>query len=145
MKITIVMGIPGSGKSHYIKEHFSDRKVYDLYTYQEKKKFLTYETVLESYEELKDDIVNALKRGENIVIEHTLLKAIRRTPYIEAIREVTDDPIDIVVLYPPIEVLKERQQQRGIFHTEDSIKADLELLEIPTTDEGFSEVTIIKE
>lgn len=145
MKITFVMGIPGSGKSHYIREHYPDRVVYDLYTYQEKKKYLSVQEVMESYEELKEDIVEALKRGEDIVIEHTLLRAIRRAPYIEAIREVTDDPIDIVVLNPPIDVIKERQKERKIYISKDNIKSNLEVLEIPTTDEGFEKVTVITE
>lgn len=144
-KLTIVMGIPGSGKSHYIEENFKDRKVFDLYKYQVDYPILGIEEVIESYEKIKEDVVKALKDGEDVVMEHTLLKAARRKPYLDAFREATDEPIEIVLINPPKKVIAERKKERKIFRGESSIDAELEILEVPTEKEGFDKITIIEE
>lgn len=144
-KLTIVMGIPGSGKSHYIEENFKDRKVFDLYKYQVDYPILGVEEVIESYEKIKEDVIKALKDGEDVVMEHTLLRAIRRKPYLDAFREATDEPIEIILINPPKKVIVERKKERKIFIGESSIDAELECLEIPTEEEGFDKITIIEE
>ena len=95
MSLTIVMGPSCSGKSHLIKERFSNAKVIDLYDFQERG-FVTVESIWQSYVDCAEALKEALKTGEDIVLEHTLLKRIRREWYIEQIREVTNDEIKII-------------------------------------------------
>lgn len=145
MQITFVMGMACSGKSSYIKKHFPNATIIDLYDFQKNKPFLGYEEVVKSYEECKEAVLEAIKRGEDVVMEHTLLKAIRRKPYIDAIREITDAPIDIVLINPEIYTLAARCRRRGIYNDENYLRKNLEILEIPTKEEGFDNITIIED
>lgn len=141
MKIIFVMGFAGSGKSTYIKEQFKDMKVLDLYDYQEN--CWTYDTVWDSYMRIKDDLIEAIKNNEDVVMEHTLLKAIRRKIYIDAVREVTDCPISIVFVNPTREVLKERRKKRGLNFGDKNIDMEMEVLEAPSLEEGFDKIDIV--
>ena len=96
-------------------------------------------------EKIKEDVIKALKDGEDVVMEHTLLRATRRKPYLDAFREATDEPIEIVLINPPKKVIAERKKERKIFRGESSIDAELEILEVPTSEEGFDKITIIEE
>ena len=77
-------------------------------------------------------------------MEHMLYKAFRRKEYIKAFRTITDAPIDIYVMWPSDEKLKEYvdadnvARSRGI----EGIKAEMEMIEIPTVEEGFAHVYI---
>lgn len=144
MKITFVMGIPCSGKSTYIKNNFSDRKVIDLYDYQKNEKFTTIETIKESYEKCKNALIDAIKNNEDVVMEHTLLRAIRRKVYIDAVKSITECPIEIVVINPDIKILKQRAEKRDIYNDDEYIKEMQNTLEIPTKEEGFSNIKIIE-
>ena len=166
MAIKIVMGVPCSGKSHFIKENFPDKKVLDLYSYQEKlrenqpAKFFNigetnkivdyichseYEVVAKSYELIKDDMIECIKNKEDFIMEHTLLKAIRRKYYIDEIRKVTDEEIEIYVINPPDEKVVENSIKREVNYSLNEVKYHKEVLEIPTIEEGFSKVIIIEE
>lgn len=144
MKITFVMGIPCSGKSTYIKNNFSDRKVIDLYDYQKDEKFATIETIKKSYEKCKNALIDAIKNNEDVVMEHTLLRAIRRKDYIDAVKSITECPIEIVVINPDIKILKQRAEKRDIYNDDEYIKEMKNTLEIPTKEEGFSNIKIIE-
>lgn len=143
MRITFVMGLPASGKSTYIKNNFKDTKVIDLYDFQ--KNSFTFEDIWKSYMDCKDALIEAIKNGEDVVMEHTLLKGIRRKIYIDAIREITNDPIDIIVINPPLEKLRDREKERKIYFNDECILNNLKVLEIPTIEEGFNSVTIIEQ
>lgn len=148
MKITFVIGIPGSGKSTYISENFKDRKVIDLFDFQKpykEKGWITKEEILKSYEDTKEALLKCIKNNEDVVLEHTFLRAIRRIPYLEAIKEITDYPIDIVVMKPSLEILRERWIKRKMYIEDDEILNFLNVLEIPSIEEGYSNVIIITE
>lgn len=142
MKITFVMGIACGGKSTYIKNNFSDRKVIDLYDFQKNR--FTVEQIWDSYMECKDSLIEAIKNNEDVVLEHTLLRAERRKIYIDAVKEVTDCPIDIVLINPDIKTIQERKALRNCNSSETRIREELEVLEIPTVEEGFDSVTIVE-
>lgn len=144
-KITIVMGIPCSGKSTYIKDTYQDREIFDLKAYQDKKTVLNVKTVLESYEECQNDFINAIKAGKDVVLEHTLLKVMRRKSYIDAIRELTDEPVELVFIDPEYDVHIKRIEEVGIPFPEDYLNEHLEILERPTLDEGFGPIVIVVE
>ena len=135
--ITIVMGPPCAGKSTFIKKNFPDAKVIDLFDYQ--KDCFTKEDVWHSYEVCAEELQKAIKENEDVVLEHTLLRAIRRKYYIDKIREVTDEDINIVCIIPSQKVLKERCEKRKTSYN----GSCLDILEKPKKKEGFSEITII--
>lgn len=143
MRIIFVMGLSCSGKSTYIKNNFKDIKVLDLYDYQKNCLSYSYDEIWDSYMRIKDDLVEAIKNNEDVVLEHTLLKAIRRKIYIDAVKEVTDCPIEIFLIKPSKEVFKERKKSRNCFFNEKNYKDDLSILEVPTIEEGFSKVNVI--
>ena len=145
MKITIVMGISGSGKSTYIKNHLKDRVVIDLWDFQKNYTFFTQSNIIESYEKCMKKLQEELKNGNDVVLEHTLLRGIRRKPYINAIREITNDPIECIVINPNLDILRDRKKERKIYYNDEEIQAELEVLEIPTIEEGFDNITIINE
>lgn len=141
MRIIFVMGIAGSGKSTYIKENFTDFTVVDLYDFQQN--CYTIQDCWKSYMDAKDALIEAIKKGENVILEHTLLKAERRKIYVDAVREITNVPIEIILINPEFNVLVERHKKRNIYLSDDYIKSNLDVLEIPTKEEGFETISII--
>lgn len=140
--MTIVMGPSCAGKSTYIKEHFPNAKIIDLYDFQDVP-FQTYETIMHSYEECAEALQKALKEGGDVVLEHTLLKAKRRAWYIEKIREVSDEDIDIVCLTADIDTLVINSIKRGIDFSVQYCQNMLDTLELPKLEEGYRSVKII--
>ena len=145
MPIIIVMGPSCAGKSTFIKNHFKDYKVIDLFDFQTKTR-PTFDSVWESYVNCANALKECIKQGnENIILEHTLLKRIRREWYISQIREVTNEDIEIYCLIPSAEQLVKQSQLRGNSISEDDAKALLDIVEIPIKEEGYSKVNIIRE
>ena len=145
MQIIFVIGPACAGKSTYIKNIFSDFKVIDLYDFQKDYTFLGYNECVKSYEKCKDALIEAIKNNENVVMEHTLLKAIRRKVYIDAVKELGDYEIECICIKPSPEVLNKRRELRNIKSKIEWDKEELDLLEIPTIEEGFSNIKLIEE
>ena len=145
MKIIFVIGPAGSGKSTYIKKNFPDAKVVDLWDFQENLRRFSVEEIFETYKMAEDALKETIKKNLNtdntVILEHTLLKAKRRPQYIGAVRSITDVPIEVHVMNPSIEIYKERCKSKGISPRID----ELELLEIPVEEEGFSYIKVIKD
>ena len=140
MPIVFIMGPACSGKSTYIKNHFDGYTVIDLFDFQ--KNCWNFESIAKSYEDCKEALINAIKENKDVVMEHTLLRAIRRAPYIEAVRELTDSPIDIICMNPSEDLLNYRKGLRGV---KGNAKEELKVLEIPSKEEGFRKVLVINE
>ena len=143
MQITFVIGIPCSGKSTYIKENFPNTKIIDLYDFQKDLKCCTPDTIWESYIKAKDAVLECIKNNEDVVLEHTMLRAERRKFYIDAIKEISDAPIDIVLINPLPEVIAKNSEKRNIHKSVESIEWELEILEFPEYEEGYRNITII--
>ena len=142
MTVTFVIGVAGAGKSEYIRRNFkTDTIIVDLFNFQNH--IVTFSDLAKSYDECMESLKNACKTGSDVVLEHTLLKKCRRIPYINAVREITDCPINIVVINPPIETITERQKMRKIFTSVENIENALDVLEIPELDEGYDSINII--
>lgn len=142
--VKIVMGVSCGGKSHFIRNNFPYAVVLDVYDYQVKRKkemISRYDALLAANEDIKNDLVKHILNGEDVVMEHTLLKAMRREPYIAAIREVTDRDIDIYCLFPSEErfALNVKERDVGLWE----VSGMWDVLEIPTKDEGYTHVYIV--
>ena len=143
MQIIFVMGPACSGKSTYIKNNYPNFEVVDLYDFQEN--CVDIESCWQSYYDCRDKLVEIIKSGKDVVLEHTLLRAKRRVFYIDAVREITDEPIDIVLIKPDIDTLRERTKERKCFYGDQQLLDALSVLEVPTIQEGFNSVTIIND
>lgn len=142
MAIKIVMGPSCTGKSTFIKETFPNATVIDLFDFQ--KDFMSVDEVMQSYIACKDALVSAIKENKDVVLEHTLLKSKRRPMYINAIKEVTDEPINVYVLIPDKEDYLEFSEKRNCNMSKETIDMMFDTLEIPTIEEGFNNIYIIK-
>ena len=142
--IVIVAGPTCTGKSTYIKNHFPDYKVVDLFDFQ-KGIILTADNVLKSYENCRDALIKAIKENDKVILEHTLLMAKRRPMYIDAIRSVTNDGIDMYFILPDVETYKERLKQRGENSDDEFVEMMMSIAETPDKSEGYKNVFVIKE
>ena len=142
MKIIFVMGPSCAGKSTFIKKNFPDMKVLDLFEYEERIGF-SIPAIKEAYKQIEKDLVNCVKNNEDIIMEHTLLKAIRREVYIKAIKEVSDSPIIGYFLLPSDDEIKANAKKRRVKMSDSELKNVREILDIPSIEEGFSEIHIV--
>jgi predicted kinase len=143
MRVVFVIGPAGSGKSTFIKNNFPDAIVVDLWDYQED--CYSMQDIIDSYnnaeEALKEAIKENLNTDNTVVLEHTLLKQIRRPQYIDAVKSLTDTPIEVFAMNPSQEEYKKRcNSSKKPFY-----KDYLEIYELPEVEEGFGSVTIVKE
>lgn len=139
--IIFVIGPACSGKSTYINKYYPNYKKIDLYDYQSNSR--TIPDILKSYEECKKALIEALKENDNVILEHTLLRTIRREPYIQAVREITTDPINCIVMYPSPEILVKNSEKRKLNFNIETAKNYLNTLELPTNNDGFNKIDII--
>lgn len=153
MALNIVMGMSGSGRTHFIKEHFPDWKHFSVGDYQ--KKILSdmgnpdsmelhayAEVLIKANEQIKEDVLEALKAGHDVVLEHTLYKRKRRLPYIESFKAVTDAPIDIYVVMPSKEQFR-RNLESSEKHNADAFEGiwkEREYIEFPNVAEGYNKI-----
>ena len=145
MSVIIVAGPTCAGKSTFIKDHFPQHTVVDLFDFQKNFKFVNPELVFESYIKCRDALVEALKQGKEVVLEHTLLKAKRRAMYIDAIRSVTDAPIEMYFLMPSDKQLFKQMKARKYTRSLDTAKDMKAIAEVPTLEEGYAVVHIISD
>ena len=148
--IIFVFGMPGSGKTTYIKEHFPEFKHIDVWHFQnnlppgctleEREK-----QMLSEYEACKLALVDAICEHENVVLEHTLLKSIRRTPYIEAVRNVTDQEIIAYVFNPDIDTILRINEKADSASAREKVTQEKNILEMPDAGDDFAEVHIVTE
>lgn len=91
LTVTFVIGANATGKSTFIKNHFSDNKavILDVYDYHKrpiKKPGFdrqipfgeAFKCLYKANDKLLTDIIDILRQGKNIVVEQTLFKAKRR-------------------------------------------------------------------
>ena len=141
--ITFVCGVPCSGKTEFIQKNLPNQKVLDIFKYQEEKKFLSLQTMLEIQSDAMHDLLEAAKQGD-VVMEHTLLKKYRRCEQITFLRKNGyDGEIHLIFLNPPIERLMEQGKKRGVGKF--FIESHLNILELPTGDEEFTSIKILGE
>ena len=144
MSINFVIGPPCSGKSYFIENTFSkDSIIIDLWDYQKDLPYFNVENITESYELAKKDLIRKIQNNpdKQIIFEHTLLKSIRRKPYLDAIREITSDEINCYVIKPNMWRYKKNCKLRKLDYKFE--KDAFKMLEIPTKSEGFNNIYII--
>ncbi len=148
------MGTAASGKTHFIEENLSlmDYKHISIGQIQRESKtdeevdamgFHEYfDYLAECNEKAKVDMVEALQAGENVILEHTLYKAKRRIVYVEAARQATTEPIDIYVMMPSRDRLRENLKlyKPGGETFLDRFLDEMSQIEYPNPAEGFDKI-----
>ena len=153
LKVIFVIGANATGKSYFIKEHFSNKDVecLNVYDYQERAykeagiggKFLSSESRKCLYNAnlmLLSDIIKLLQHGRSVVVEHTLFKAKRRISYIDAIRKAVDAEIEFFVMCPSDarwEVFIAERKLQGNFRYHKSMAEEIEF---PNPAEGIDRI-----
>ncbi len=148
MRIVFVVGPAFSGKSIYIEKEFPDAVKVNISTYNqtvysaesnEEIEEIARNAQLYCMEELRRRILGA-KEDDVIVLENQLLKKEGRKQFLSAVREVTDLPVECVVLAPSEEMVEKMlnyERSLIVFHAYEKGK-----LEMPSEEEGFCSVRI---
>jgi len=149
MRIIFIAGPAFSGKSIYIGQNFPEAKLIKISTFNK----IAYEAI--DNEELETLAMNAqlyckealqntlrcAKEDETVILEHQLLKKEGRAFFIQAVREVTDEPIECFVLDPDEEMIEKMLDFEKSFimlHKYEKGK-----MELPQAEEGFAKVEIV--
>jgi len=155
--VIFVIGANCTGKSRFIEQNFIGRgyTVLNVYDYQQRTKAdesfqcLSFEEELyQANELLKADIVDLVRRRQNVVVEQTFFRALRRIGFVEAIWEVNKDvPVEVYVMTPSDEQLwqncveREKELDGDPKRKYDRIKSEItEIFEFPNPTEGFSRI-----
>ena len=149
MKILFVTGPSFSGKSIYIRKEYSDATVVNLNVFKkvvgcadsnEELEQLAKNAYIYCREALKNTI-RAAKEDDTVILEAQLLSKRARAYYLEAVKEVTDTPVECVLMAPDenkICTLLADHPTLISLHRYEKNK-----MESPSIEEGFAEVTVV--
>ena len=155
MSVVFVTGPNALGKAwfidHYAERICPDAKKLNVFEYQMKawddhrgKRTSEFSALRQANEELQNDIVSLVEKGENVIVEHTLFKCKRRLPYIDAIRQAADTSIIIYVMWPSDKLLRENMQSRSVPVSFERVKEEMDtVIELPNKEEGFDHIYIV--
>ncbi len=155
--VIFVIGANCTGKSRFIERNFMGPgyTILNVYDYQkrveEEERFRdrsSFEQLFQANELLKADIVDLVRRGQNVVVEQTFFRALRRIGFVEAVREADEDiSVEVYVMTPSDEQLWQNCVERGtklgwdIKREYDRIRDEItEIFEFPNPAEGFSRI-----
>lgn len=148
MRIVFVIGPAFSGKSVYIQREFPEATWIKISTFEkhvfEAESNLEVNQIADNAQlYCKADLQNRIRKAkedEIIILEHQLLKKKQRAFFLDAVKEVTDTPVECIVMSPTDEMVKKLIQdieQLFIFYEYDKGK-----FEMPELDEGFASIKI---
>ena len=153
--VTFVIGATASGKTTFIQNHFSNNRntvMLNVYDYQQAAykeagfdKHIPFEQefkcLYKANEKLLLDIIDALRGGENVVVEQTLYKAKRRVAYIDAIHNaVKNIAIEVYVMCPSDSVYEAYINERKLSTSIQRLRANANEIEFPNPSEGFDKI-----
>lgn len=149
-KLIIMMGVPGSGKSTWIKKNKAETDVVvsrddirfemikegdDYFAYEDK--------VIETF---LFNIRFHLQHGQTVYADATHLNKKARAKVINKVKEFANE-IECVWIHPKLETAIERNARReGLARVPNGvIRRMWYQMDIPEVDEGFDKITVIKE
>lgn len=151
--LIFVIGAPASGKTYFVQQNYAQssacllnvydyqRQVYDEAGVKDKVPFgLEFRCLARANALLLDDILEGLKQGRDLVVEHTLYKAKRRIAYLDEIRKIPDVTAEIYVMQPSDALWRSNLEKRELERQFQSYKAAAEQMEFPNPAEGFDRI-----
>lgn len=103
--------------------------------------------IIKANEQIQEDVLKALRQGQDVALEHTWYKAKGRVAYMEELKKVTDSPIYIYVVMP-----SEEQFRNNLIvspkHSEkdfDRLWAEMDAIEMPNIAEGYDKIFIVRD
>jgi predicted kinase len=147
MRIIFIIGPSFSGKSIYIKENFPDAKIVKISTFN---KVVEAAYTNEEIEELAKNAqfycaealkntIRSCKEDDIVILEHQLLKRQSREYYLSQVKEITDTPVECILMDPDEKMIEQMLDFEHTFirlHQYEKSK-----LELPSEEEGFASVT----
>ena len=147
--LIMMMGIPGSGKSTWIKNNFPDvepvsRDAIRFELLQEGEDYFAHED--EVFDKFIRQIVGSLAVDEVTIADATHLNVKSRAKVLNRVRKFADF-IEIVWINPPLETaFKQNDMREGLAWVKHGIIRRMWFsMETPTKLEGFDKITIIGE
>jgi predicted kinase len=136
-EIVVMVGLQGAGKSTYCQRYFSVR-----YTYISKDRLRNNRRPQRRQMQLVEE---ALKRGESVVVDNTHPSPVERSPLIQ-LAQRWQIPIRAVFLDTPAEICEQRNQLRpeGKKVPQVGLYATRKIFQVPSLEEGFTEVLIVR-
>lgn len=103
-KLIVVMGINNAGKTFYRQKFLNNYSYVDILEMQNKYPFITYDLVLKSYYETSNRLLELFENNSTVILEHTLLRAVRREEfYFSVLRnKYPDIEIEVVCITPTL-------------------------------------------
>ena len=154
MRVIMLIGPPAIGKTTFAKSLMAkyDSIFIDLKNFQ--RNCMSWKDILKSYNLAEKELRKAISSKENenkvIIFEHTALCKKRRPQYINAIKEENSSiPIDCIVLSPKKETFYRNIDNRfSDFVETDYVREEyasaFDVFEMPTLDEGYRSIGVIK-
>lgn len=149
MKILFVTGPSFSGKSIYIRKEHKDAKVVNINVF---KKVVDVADTNEELELLaknahyycREALMNTIRSAKDedtVILEAPLLTKQARAFFLDAVREVTDTPVECVIMAPDEEKIHALLADHPTLINLHLYEKDK--LERPDNEEGFAEVTVV--
>lgn len=153
--VTFVIGATASGKTTFIKNHFSDNRntvILNIYDYQQAAykeagfgKHIPFrqefKCLYKANENLLVDIIKTLQEGKDVVVEQTLYKAKRRIAYIDAIRNAVENiSIEVYVMCPSDSAWNTYINERKLDSSIQQLKSIAKEIDFPNPSEGFDKI-----
>ena len=146
-KLFMMVGVPGSGKSTYAKNHLQNEDTIIVNSDQIRKELYGDESVQKNpkrvFAILYQRVRKLLKSGKNVVIDATNTSKKYRAIALDNFRDIDCEKIAILVETPiemcyKFDASRERQVSKRVI---DRFARELEK---PTLDEGFDEIVVYK-
>lgn len=150
-KLFLMMGVAGSGKSTWCKNHFDESKI--SYVSRDEIRFSLvsedeeyFSKENEVFRQFVYEINDALNLGIDVVADATHLNAASRNKLISLIKAPVDE-INVIWIKTPLEIALERNAQREgrAFVPVSVIRRMSYQLEEPSFEEGFDKIYIVED
>lgn len=152
-KLAFVMGAVATGKTYFIKQHFSqkDVEILNVYDYQQRVYDeegigdtitfgMQFKCLMRANSMLIADIVEKLTQGRDIVVEQTFYKAKRRIEFIDEVRKIPDVTIEVYVICPSDALWKSNIKKRNLGGKFKGYKSMIKEIEFPNVVEGIDAI-----
>lgn len=149
-KLIMMVGIPGSGKSTWIKNNKTESELWvsrDKIRFdklKEGEEYFSHENAV--FEQFIEEIIWGLEMDKTVIADATHLNAKGRAKVLNQVRKYTDDIEAVVMDVDLITALERNDNRTGrAFVPRGVIRRMYFQMEAPAKEEGFNKITVIRE